>query len=97
MGSSRQKTFKQQKTIQFISAVFVFILPIYPSHSSEIQFKGVRVANGETTRVMENGRASPLFMAWVEDLETFEKRHESRHIFIPGSLKYIAGRVKKNR
>ena len=39
MESSRQKTFKNQKTIQFISAVFVFILPIYPSLFSANQFK----------------------------------------------------------
>jgi endonuclease YncB( thermonuclease family) len=90
MESSRQKTYRQQRAIHFIPAVFFFIPPTSPFLSTPNRFKVVRVGNGDTDRVLDNGKASTRSITGSEVLETSRKRHESSHIFILESLKHFA-------
>ena len=91
MESSRQKTFKPHRTIQIISAVFFFILFIYPTLFIADQFKGVRVTDGEAIRGTNDGRVNIVSQAEIDSLAESGKLNEYRRISVPESLKYITG------
>jgi hypothetical protein len=82
MKSTRQNTFTPKRTLLSVAAVLAFILLIFPDpvFSAACQYKIVRVTDGDTIKVKNNGKGSIAHVVEVDALDTSKKKSASMQI-----------------
>ena len=62
MESTRQKTFTLLKTLLSVAAVLTFVLLMSPALSAYGLFMVIRVMDGDTIKVLNNGKTSTIWL-----------------------------------
>ena len=91
MERSRQKTFNQQRTNQFIIALLVFNTLNYPARLSADQFNGILpFKSGDIVGTAINCRVGIKPKVDIKALVTTGNRKQSSHTFIPDFPTHLA-------
>jgi len=93
MESNRQKTFNADRVTRSSVAIFFFILLLYPALSSAGQYLAIRVIDGDTIKVLNDGKESTIRLVGIDASETSKKKNEPGKPFSQKSTKYFAGLV----
>jgi endonuclease YncB( thermonuclease family) len=84
MESTRQKTFKPRRTFLSVVAVLTIVLLIYPTLSAAFQYQVVRVTDGDTIKVLNNGKASTIRLVGSENDGNYGRKN--RHFGLKWKL-----------
>ena len=92
MESTLQKTFTKFRAQLSLAAVLAFVQLIYSALSAVGKDKGVRVTDGDTIKVVKNGRASNIRLVGIDAPETSMKKIEADQPFSQKSTKHLNDR-----
>jgi micrococcal nuclease len=93
MESKRQKTSKLLRSALPVSVILIFLLSLSPDLSIADQSKVVRVIDGDTIKVLNNGKTSTIRLVGIDAPETSKKKNETGQPFSQTSTKHLASLV----
>jgi endonuclease YncB( thermonuclease family) len=95
MASLRHKTSVTLRPILPISAVIFFILLLHPVLYEAGQFKVIRVIDGDTIKVTNNGKTIIIRLVGIDSPETSKGKNQHGQPFSRKSTQHLSGLVLK--
>jgi endonuclease YncB( thermonuclease family) len=92
-SSTRQKTFSQLRAPLSVAVVLTFALLMCLTLSAAGQYKIVRVTDGDTIEIINNGKTTTIRLVGIDAPEKFKKKIEAGQPFSQKSTKYLASLV----
>jgi endonuclease YncB( thermonuclease family) len=93
MESTHQNTFSPLRPVRILSTVLSFILLSSATLSAADQFQVIRVTDGDTIKVTNNGKTSVIRLVGIDAPETSKGKNKPGQPFSRKSTKHLAGLV----